>query len=183
MTKQQVPELDQAMERCVYGESIAADLLNGTGEANLRRWKPQKVVLVMNGMFRQRIDGANAGGSVYVCFSWSRVALTRGMSGAMRITERVPVATCALEVRSGLSPAFRSAHLCTPVKTLKLVTIEPRRMASARSCASTHPYSNTPGAPLPYLHTKYQYRETKASISEKTAHKLVLAIPRASTNH
>lgn len=41
--KRQVPELDQAMERCVYGESIAADLLSLTGEVNagggsLERW-------------------------------------------------------------------------------------------------------------------------------------------------
>ena len=28
----QVPELEQVMEKCVYAESIVADLLNGTGE-------------------------------------------------------------------------------------------------------------------------------------------------------
>lgn len=34
--QQQVPELEQAMERCVYAESIAGDLLNGTGESRLK---------------------------------------------------------------------------------------------------------------------------------------------------
>lgn len=41
---QQVPELDQAMERCVYGESIAADLLNGTGEIQARAVKASGIV-------------------------------------------------------------------------------------------------------------------------------------------
>lgn len=45
----QVPDLEQAMDRCVYAESIAGDLLNGTGKSRQRRRVPQNSVR-MRGM-------------------------------------------------------------------------------------------------------------------------------------
>eukprot|EP00903_Cladosiphon_okamuranus_P016177 g14928.t1 len=61
----QVPELDQAMERCVYGESIAADLLNGTGEAleNGNTWRVSRngeFLDLLRGLSSDKIDFATA---------------------------------------------------------------------------------------------------------------------------
>eukprot|EP00752_Nemacystus_decipiens_P014603 g13004.t1 len=61
----QVPELDQAMERCVYGESIAADLLNGMGEAlengdTSRVSRNQEFLELLRGLTSDKIDFATA---------------------------------------------------------------------------------------------------------------------------
>lgn len=49
----QVPDLEQALERCTYAESIAADLLDGTGD----RYRGLSLVVAVH--TRERITSTN----------------------------------------------------------------------------------------------------------------------------
>lgn len=51
----QVPDLQKALERCIYAESIAADLLDGTGD----RYRGLSLVVALH--TRERIISTNEG--------------------------------------------------------------------------------------------------------------------------
>ncbi|CAM9753788.1 unnamed protein product, partial [Ectocarpus fasciculatus] len=62
---EEVPELEQAMERCVYGESIAADLLNDIGQSlengDISRMARNETFLeLLRGLSFDKIDFATA---------------------------------------------------------------------------------------------------------------------------